>query len=128
MTASEILEAEARNEHVHSQAYKRALHNTLAEVAALRDGLSYAAVDLYASAFTYKSGEADRASERAEKILADTKSSAQSYREHLIRETLERAAKVARENFIPGHSVAGPYFAAICAERIRNLPLGEKNE
>lgn len=39
-------------------------------------------------------------------------------------DALEEAAKIAERHYIPGHSVAGPHFAARCASAIRALSEG----
>lgn len=42
-------------------------------------------------------------------------------RERAVNAMRERAAKVAAAHFIPGHSIAGPAFAEMCANKIRNI-------
>jgi hypothetical protein len=39
--------------------------------------------------------------------------------EQAVREEREACARIAEEHYIPGHTVAGPAFAAACAKAIR---------
>lgn len=50
---------------------------------------------------------------------------AASHPSTIRQEERERCAKLAEQHFIPGHSVAGPHFAAQLAAAIRALKEGE---
>ena len=81
------------------------------QVAALHDALKSAIYLIKGREHTGKLTDA----------LANTAQVAQARDARVRDEALEEAAIVASKHFVPGHTVAGPYFAERCADLIRAL-------